>query len=46
MTPGGALTTRIRHPQGGAVRFDATDGAGEVVLKDGLAHLTSAAGGT
>jgi acyl dehydratase len=45
MAPGDALTTRIRRPQGGAVRFDATDGAGEVALKDGLAELTSAAGG-
>jgi acyl dehydratase len=46
VAPGDALTTRIRQPQGGAVRFDATDGAGEVVLKDGLAELISAAGGT
>ena len=44
MTPGDALTTRVRPPQVGAVRFDATNGAGEVVLKDGLAEL--AAGGT
>jgi acyl dehydratase len=45
MAPGDALTTRVRRPQGGAVRFDATDGAGEVVLKDGLAELTPTAGG-
>ena len=39
MTPGDALTTRVRRPQEGAVTFDATNGAGEVVLKDGLAEL-------
>jgi acyl dehydratase len=42
MRPGDALTTRIRPPRAGEVRFDATDGAGEVVLKDGLAELTPA----
>jgi acyl dehydratase len=42
MAPGDELTTRIR-PLGtdGAVGFDAVDGAGEVVLKDGLAELRS-----
>jgi acyl dehydratase len=43
MTPGDALTTRVRRPQDGAVRFDATNEAGEVVLKDGLAELAEAA---
>jgi acyl dehydratase len=43
MTPGDALTTRVRPPQEGAVRFDATDRAGDVVLKDGLAELAEAA---
>jgi acyl dehydratase len=42
MAPGDALTTRIRAPEGSAVRFDAVDGAGEVVLKDGLAELQAA----
>ena len=31
------------RPENGAVRFDATNGAGEVVLKDGLAELSEAA---
>src|SRR4051812_47741936 len=44
MAPGDALTTNVRPPQDGAIRFDATDGAGDVVLKDGLAEL--AGGGT
>jgi hypothetical protein len=39
MTPGDALTTRVRAPRDRAVFFDAVDGAGEVVLKDGLAEL-------
>ncbi len=39
MAPGDALTTRVRRPQEGAVGFDAVNGAGEVVLKDGLAEL-------
>jgi acyl dehydratase len=39
MAPGDALTTRVRRPQEGAVWFDATNGAGEVVLKDGLVEL-------
>jgi acyl dehydratase len=43
MTPGDALTTRIRPPQVGAVRFDATNRAGEVVLRDGLAELAAGA---
>ena len=43
MTPGDALTTRVRRPQQSAVRFDAVNGAGEVVLKDGLAELQEAA---
>ena len=40
MRPGDALTTRIRGrlAEGEAV-FDAVDGAGDVVLKDGLAEL-------
>ncbi len=42
MAPGDALTTRVR-PENGAVRFDATNGAGEVVLKDGLAEIVEAA---
>jgi acyl dehydratase len=43
MTPGEALTTRVLRPEDGAVRFDATNGAGEIVLKDGLAELSEAA---
>jgi acyl dehydratase len=43
MAPGDALTTRVRRRQGDAVTFDATDGAGNVVLKDGLAELATAA---
>jgi hypothetical protein len=43
MTPGDALTTRIRRPQAGVIRFDATDGGGGVVLKDGFAELQEAA---
>ena len=40
MRPGDALTTRIRGgDDDGAVVFDAVDGAGAVVLKDGLAEL-------
>ncbi len=39
MAPGDALTTRVRRPREGAVGFDAVNGAGEVVLKDGLAEL-------
>ncbi len=39
MAPGDALTTRVRRPLEGAVGFDAVNGAGEVVLKDGLAEL-------
>jgi acyl dehydratase len=39
MTPGDALTTRVRPPRDGAISFDALDGAGETVLKDGLAEL-------
>ena len=46
MAPGDALTTRVRPPRDGTIRFDATDGAGDVVLKDGLAELASAGGGT
>ena len=38
MEPGDALTTRVLAREGGSVRFDAIDGAGEVVLKDGLAE--------
>jgi acyl dehydratase len=42
MAPGDELTTRIRTLEGGgSVGFDAVDGAGEVVLKDGLAELVS-----
>jgi acyl dehydratase len=43
MTPGDALTIRIRPPQVGAVRFDATNRGGEVVLRDGLAELAAGA---
>ncbi|MGA8219909.1 MAG: MaoC/PaaZ C-terminal domain-containing protein [Solirubrobacterales bacterium] len=43
MTPGEALTTRVLEPESGAVRFDATNGADEVVLKDGLAEIADAA---
>ncbi len=43
MEPGDALTTRVLRPENGAVRFDATNGAGEVVLKDGLAEISEAA---
>jgi acyl dehydratase len=40
MRPGDALTTRIRgRPAEGQAAFDAVDGAGDVVLKDGLAEL-------
>jgi acyl dehydratase len=46
MTPGDSLTTRVRAPHEGTVRFDATNGAGEVVLKDGLAELAPSGGGT
>jgi acyl dehydratase len=46
MTPGDALTTRIRRPENGAIRFDSTDRGGDVILKDGLAELGSAAPGT
>jgi hypothetical protein len=46
MAPGDALTTHVRPRQGDVIRFDATDGAGDVVLKDGLAELASAGGGT
>jgi acyl dehydratase len=45
MLPGDALTTRIRgRPTEGQAVFDAVDGAGDVVLKDGLAELNG--GGT
>ena len=43
MTPGESLTTRVLEPENGAVRFDATNGADEVVLKDGLAEISEAA---
>jgi acyl dehydratase len=43
MTPGEALTTRVLEPGNGAVRFDATNGADEVVLKDGLAEISEQA---
>jgi acyl dehydratase len=43
MTPGEALTTRVLEPENGAVRFDAANGADEVVLKDGLAEISEAA---
>ena len=43
MTPGEALTTRVLQTENGVVRFDATNGADEVVLKDGLAELSEAA---
>jgi acyl dehydratase len=43
MTPGEALTTRVLRPENGVVRFDATNGPDEVVLKDGLAELSEAA---
>jgi acyl dehydratase len=46
MAPGDSLTTRVRARRDDVVRFDATDGAGEVVLKDGLAELGSSDGGT
>jgi hypothetical protein len=40
MRPGDALTTRIRGgPAEGQAMFDAVDGAGDIVLKDGLAEL-------
>lgn len=39
MRPGDALTTRVRPAEDGGVRFDAVNGAGEQVLKDGLAEL-------
>jgi acyl dehydratase len=39
MRPGDALTTRVRPARDGAISFDAMDGAGETVLKDGLAEL-------
>jgi acyl dehydratase len=44
MRPGDALTTRIRRDStgDGQVVFDAVDGAGDVVLKDGLAELNGA----
>jgi len=43
MRPGDALTTRIRgRPADGRALFDAVDGAGDVVLKDGLAELNGA----
>jgi acyl dehydratase len=43
MRPGDALTTRIRgRPADGQVVFDAVDGSGEVVLRDGLAELNGA----
>jgi hypothetical protein len=44
MRPGDALTTRIRRgsTDDGQVIFDAVDGAGDVVLKDGLAELNGA----
>jgi len=43
MRPGDALTTRIRgRPSDGRVVFDAVDGAGDVVLKDGLGELNGA----
>jgi acyl dehydratase len=44
MRPGDALTTRIRgrSTDDGQVVFDAVDGAGDVVLKDGLAELNGA----
>ncbi len=46
MRPGDALTTRIRgRPAEGQAVFDAVDGAGEVVLKDGLAELNGRAAG-
>ena len=43
MTPGEAITTRVLETENGVVRFDATNGADEVVLKDGLAELSGAA---
>jgi acyl dehydratase len=40
MRPGGALTTRMRNVDGGAAfAFDAIDGDGTVVMKDGLVEL-------
>lgn len=43
MSPGDALTTRLRALDGNALTFDAVNGAREVVLKDGLAELSEAA---
>lgn len=39
LRPGGSLTTRVRGRDDGALAFDAVDGEGTVVLKDGLAEL-------
>jgi acyl dehydratase len=39
MHPGGTLTTRIHELEGDALAFDAVDGEGAVVLKDGLVEL-------
>ena len=46
MAPGDALTTRIRPLDGPGTGFDAVDGAGEVVLKDGLLELDDASRGS